>query len=150
MKISDKSQTRSLSDRLRFEGGSPEIRPETLQPHRDKASPGERPGKGRGGQGRPRAAPHKAPGRGAGSRAWGRAGAHPGLSLELGVEAGALQALHDPRYGEGQPAVRVQHRAGGRPGALWPPHRRPWGRYQATQGAGRAAGVGAGWKMVPG
>lgn len=37
-------------------------------------------------------------------------GAHPGLSLQLGVEAGALQPLHDPRYGEGEPAVRVQHR----------------------------------------
>lgn len=45
-------------------------------------------------------------------------GAHPGLSLQLGVEAGALQPLHDPRYGEGEPAVLLQHH-----GAAEPPHR---------------------------
>lgn len=45
-------------------------------------------------------------------------GAHPGLSLQLGMEAGALQPLHDPRYGEGEPAVFLQHH-----GAAEPPHR---------------------------
>lgn len=50
--------------------------------------------------------------------------AHPGLSLQLWVEAGALQALHDPGDGEGQPAVRVQHRGPCAAGPPSPPHHR--------------------------
>lgn len=93
---------------------------------------------GAGGHGREQSAGEGQRGREACAGAQRQLRAHPGLSLQLRVEAGALQPLHDPGDGEGQPPLRVQHRGPGpdRPGRL----RRRTARYPATAAAAPPCG----------